>query len=97
MSIYTLMSNIEDHYGEIVRRLRKAIRNPIQIHQYDEERVEKIFCDILEKDIDYGVDDVQIIIDQLGPEYSKYTKNIILEIALYKLRLNFKKRYKKNN
>jgi hypothetical protein len=90
------MSNIEDHYDDIIKRLRKSIRNPIQIHQNDEERVEKIFCNLLEKDIDYAVDDVQIIIDRLGPEYSKYTKNIILEIALYKLRLHFKKRYERN-
>ena len=51
----------------------------------------KIFCYILEKNIDYGVDNVYVIIDSLGPEFSKYTKNIILEIALYKLRLHSKR------
>ena len=88
------MRFIEDYYDDIVRRLRNTIKNPIQIHKVEEVRVEKIFCDILEKNIDYGVDDVQTIIDKLGTEYSKYTKNIILEIALYELRSNLKKKYK---
>ena len=84
------MKIIEDYYKVIQRQIKEAIRNPIQIHPDDEERVEKIFCDILEKNIDYGVDDVYVIIDSLGPGFSKYTKNIILEIALYKLRLDSK-------
>lgn len=86
------MRFIEDYYDDIVRQLRNTIKNPIQIHKLEEERVEKIFCDILEKKIDYGVDDIQTIIDKLGAEYSKYTKNIVLEIALYKLRSNLKKK-----
>ena len=85
------MRIIEDYYENIQKQLKEAIRNPIQIHPADEKRVEKIFCDILEKNIDYGVDDIYIIIDKLEPEFSKYTKNIILEIALYKLRLHSKK------
>lgn len=84
------MRIIEDYYENIQKQLKEAIRNPIQIHPDDEKRVEKIFCDILEKNIDYGVDDIYIIIDKLEPEFSKYTKNIILEIALYKLRLHSK-------
>jgi ribonuclease PH len=40
---------IEDYYKVIQRQIKEAIRNPIQIHQDDEKRVEKIFCDILEK------------------------------------------------
>ena len=88
------MRIIEDYYENIQKQLKEAIRNPIQIHPDDEKRVEKIFCDILEKNIDYGVDDIYIIIDKLEPEFSKYTKNIILEITLYKLRLHSKK---KNN
>ena len=43
------MRFIEDYYEDIVRRLRNTIKNPIQIHEVEEERVEKIFCDILEK------------------------------------------------
>ena len=85
------MRIIEDYYENIQKQLKEAIRNPIQIHPDEEKRVEKIFCDILEKNIDYGVDDIYIIIDKLEPQFSKYTKNIILEIALYKLRLHSKK------
>jgi hypothetical protein len=92
-----LMRAIEEYYIDIQRQLIEAIKNPEQIHQRDEEKIEKIFCDILELDIEYEVDDVKVIIDELGPKYSKYTKNIILEIALYKLRLHFKKMYKKKN
>lgn len=88
------MRIIEDYYEKIQKHLKETIRNPIQIHQDDEKRVEKIFCDILEKNIEYRVDDIYIIIDKLEPEFSKYTKNIILEITLYKLRLHSKK---KNN
>jgi hypothetical protein len=91
------MRTIEEYYVDIHRQLTQAIKNPEQIHQRDEEMVEKIFCDILKNDIDYGVDDVRVIIDELGPKYSKYTKNMILEIALYKLRLHFKKIYEKKN
>jgi hypothetical protein len=47
---------IEDYYKVIQRQIKEAIRNPIQIHQDDE--IEKVFCDILEKNIHYGVDDV---------------------------------------
>jgi hypothetical protein len=83
---------IEDYYKVIQRQINETIRNPIQIHQDDEKRVEKIFCNILEKNIEYGVDDVYVIIDRLEPEFSNYTKNIILEIALYKLRLHSKKK-----
>ncbi len=91
------MRIIEDYYQVIQRQIKEAIRNPIQIHQDDEKRVEKIFCDILEKNIHYGVDDVYVIIDALEPEFSRYTKNIILEIALYKLRLHSKKTKKTND
>jgi hypothetical protein len=83
---------IEDYYKDIQKKIKEAIKNPIQIHPDEEKRIEKIFCDILEKNIDYGVDDVYVIIDALEPEFSKYTKNIILEIALYKLRLHSKKK-----
>jgi hypothetical protein len=83
---------IEDYYKVIQRQIKEAVRNPIQIHPDDEKRIEKIFCNILEKNIEYGVDDVYIIIDALEPEFSNYTKNIILEIALYKLRLHSKKK-----
>ena len=86
------MRIIEDYYEKIQKHLKETIRNPIQIHQDDEKRVEEIFCDILEKNIEYRVDDIYIIIDALEPEFSKYTKNIILEIALYKLRLHSKKK-----
>jgi hypothetical protein len=40
---------IEDYYKVIQRQIKEAIRSPIQIHQDDEKRVEKIFCDILKK------------------------------------------------
>jgi hypothetical protein len=83
---------IEDYYKVIQRQIKEAVRNPIQIHPDDEKRIEKIFCNILEKNIEYGVDDVYIIIDALEPEFSNYTNNIILEIALYKLRLHSKKK-----
>ena len=86
------MRFIEDYYKDIQKKIKEAIKNPIQIHPDEEKRIEKIFCDILEKNIDYGVDDVYVIIDALEPEFSKYTKNIILEIALYKLRLHSKKK-----
>ena len=69
------MRIIEDYYKVIQRQIKEAIRSPIQIHQDDEKRVEKIFCDILEKNIHYGVDDVYVIIDALEPEFSRYTKN----------------------
>ena len=52
------MRIIEDYYENIQKQLKEAIRNPIQIHPDEEKRVEKIFCDILEKNIDYGVDDI---------------------------------------
>jgi hypothetical protein len=83
---------IEDYYKVIQRQIKEAVRNPIQIHPDDEKRIEKIFCNILEKNIEYGVDDVYVIIDALEPKFSKYTKNIILEIALYKLRRHSKKK-----
>ena len=86
------MRFIEDYYKDIQKKIKEAIKNPIQIHPDEEKRIEKIFCDILEKNIDYGVDDVYVIIDALEPEFSKYTKNIILEIALYKLRLHSTKK-----
>ena len=86
------MRIIEDYYKVIQKKIKEAVRNPIQIHSDDEKRIEKIFCNILEKNIEYGVDDIYIIIDRLEPEFSKYTKNIILEIALYKLRLHSKKK-----
>ena len=86
------MRFIEDYYKDIEKKIKEAIKNPIQIHPDEEKRIEKIFCDILEKNIDYGVDDVYVIIDALEPEFNKYTKNIILEIALYKLRLHSKKK-----
>ena len=86
------MRIIEDYYKVIQGQIKEAVRNPIQIHVDDEKRIEKIFCNLLEKNIEYGVDDVYIIIDALEPEFSKYTKNIILEIALYKLRLHSKKK-----
>jgi hypothetical protein len=87
------MSITEDDYETILKNLDQAVRNKHMIHSQDEEKVEKIFCDLLAKNMEYTVNNVQQIIRRLNSEYSQFTRNMILEIALYKKRLHFKQQH----
>ena len=87
------MSITENDREDIIRRLREDVRNPRQIHPLDEKRVEKIFCDIVEQNRQYTLDDLDRIVNNLGDEFSKTTRNIIIELACYKKILHIKKMY----
>lgn len=65
----------------ILTKIESAVINKAHIHPSDEKRVTRIFFDVIQQEKWYGMDEVQIVVNSLSPQFSEFTKERILDIA----------------